>query len=185
VIRIVVGGRPLHRPDPEVAGGHAREHGTLQRRFAVHGFTGRDDREASRRWNAERVHRLADDVFAKHGTEGRTAIAAARVAGRSSSLQLDVEAGAARGDLLPEQDCPAIAKDGEIAELMACVGLRDRTGTFGQDIAAEDLRACAAGQRIGVEAQVRGKWTIERHQARLPHRRRHRLRVKDPRKFRV
>ena len=85
--------RPLHRADADVTRGHAREHGALELRLAIHGLAGRHDRQAARGRNAERVHRLADDVLAQHGPERGASVTAARVPRRARPFQLNVRRG--------------------------------------------------------------------------------------------
>ena len=73
---IAMGSGPFERAHADVAGGDAGEHRAWQHAFPVHGFARGNHRKASRRGNAERVHRLADDVLAEHGTKRGAAIAA-------------------------------------------------------------------------------------------------------------
>ena len=102
-VRVVVRRGPLHRPDPDVAGGDAGQYRALEHCFAIHGLTGRDYGQAPGRWYAERVHRLADDVFPQHRPERRAAVAPSREARLACPFELNVHAFAGRRDLFAEQ----------------------------------------------------------------------------------
>jgi hypothetical protein len=141
VALVIVGRCPLHGADPDVAGGHAREHRPLQYGLAIHRLAGRHNCQAAGGGNAERVHRLADDVFTQHRPQRGAAVAATGVARRPSPFELNIQALARRSDLLAEQHRTAIAERGEVAELVTGVRLSDRTAAFWQDIAPEDRRA--------------------------------------------
>lgn len=63
-----MGGGPLKGADADVAGGNASEHGTREAAFtAEDGVASSGDGEATGGGNAEGMHGLADEVFAKHG----------------------------------------------------------------------------------------------------------------------
>ena len=155
-----------------MTGCHAREHGARQRPLAEHRFAGCRHRQAARRGDAERVHRLADDVLAQHRPERGPSVAATRVRGWAGALQLNVEAIAGGGDLFAEQDRPPVSERGEVSELMARVGLRQWLRLVRQRVAGEDCGAMRAVQRVGVEAQRLGQRPVEHHEPRLAHRRR-------------
>ena len=109
-----------------------------QRLLTVHRLAGGDHGQAARRGDAQRVHGLADHQLAQHRAERRAAVAAAGIRRRSRAFELHVHAAAVRGDLLAEQDGAAVAEAGEVAELMAGVGLRQRLRAVGQGVAGED-----------------------------------------------
>ncbi len=90
-----------------------------------------------------------------------------------------------RRDLLTEQDRAAITESGEVAELVTGVRLRDRSSTFGQDIAGEDRGAFRALERLRLESKHGRQRPVERDQARLANRRWFRRRVEDLRQIRV
>ena len=138
---VVVRRRPLHGADADVARGDAREHGAVEHRLAIHRLARRHHRQAAGGRNAERVHRLADDVFPQHRPERGAPVAAAREPRLPCPFQLNVDAIAGRRDLLAEQDRTAIAEGGEVAELVTGVRLRDRPRAFGQGIAGENRGA--------------------------------------------
>ena len=168
---VAMRGRPFERADPQVAGGDAGEHRARQRLLAIHGLAGGDHRQAARRGDAERVHRLADDQFPKHRTQGRASVAAAGVRRRPGALQLHVHAAAIGRDLLAQQDRPPVAEAGEVAELMAGVGLRQRPRAVGQRVAGEDGRAVRRIEGADVQAQLAGQHRVEDHEVRIAHRR--------------
>ena len=131
---------PLQRADANVAGGHAREHRALEHRLAIDRLARRHHRQAAGGRNAERVHRLADDVFPQHRPERGAPVTAAGIRRRPCPFQLNVDAIAGRRDLLAEQDRAAVAERGEVPELMTGVRLRDRPPAAGQRIAGERSR---------------------------------------------
>ena len=182
---VVVCRRPLHRADADVAGGDAREHRALEHRLAIHRLAGRHDRQAARGRNAERVHRLADDVFAQHRPERGAAVAAARESRLPRPFQLDVQAIAGRRDLLAEQDGAAVAEGGEVAELVTGIRLRDRPRAVGQGIARENRGAFRALERLRIEPEHRRQRPVEGDEARLADRRRCRVGVEELRQLRV
>ena len=145
----------LERADANVAGGDAGEDGPGQRRLPHHALAGHDSGERSRGGNAQRRHRLADDVFAQHRTKRGTAIAPPREGRRAGSLELDVTADAVGVDHLAEQDGAAVAElRHEMTELVAGIGHRNRVGAVGDPLAGEDFGAFRAIQPIRVEAEM-------------------------------
>ena len=165
-----MGGRPLHRADANVARGDAGEHGAFAHRLAIDRLACRHHRQAARGRDAERVHRLADDVFPQHRTERGTAVAAAREPRLSRAFQLDVDALAGGRDLFTEQNGAAVAEGGEVAELVTGVGLRDRPRAFRQRVAGEDCGAFGLVECRRVEAERRGQWPVKGDQTRLAQR---------------
>ena len=128
-------GVELERPDADVARRHARQHRARQHVFAIHGLPGRNDGQGARRGNAERVHRLADQHFAQHRTDGRLAVAAAGKRRAARSLERDVAAVSLPVDHLAEKERATVAELGrEAAELMARIRLGERLGAFGQRV---------------------------------------------------
>ena len=110
--------------------GDARQHRARQHGLAHHRLAGGDRRERARGRNAQRRHRLADDVFAQHRAQRRAAVAAARERRGARALELDVAPHARAIDHLAQQDGAAIAElRHEVAELVAGIGERDRLGT--------------------------------------------------------
>ena len=91
-IRIVAGREKLERADPDMALGDAGEHGAGQRRFAEHRLPRRHHGERPRGRDAERVHALADEVFAHDRPQCGAAIGGAGKRGAAGALQLDVAA---------------------------------------------------------------------------------------------
>ena len=151
---VVVCGCPLHGADADVARGHAREHRAVEHRLAIDRLARRHHGQAPRGRNAERVHRLADDVFPQHRPERGAPVTPAREPRLPRPFQLDVQAIAGRRDLLAEQDRTAVAESGEVAELVAGVRLRDRPPAFGQGIAGEDRGAFGPSSASGSSPSV-------------------------------
>ena len=122
-------GEELEGADADVARRHARQHRAGQRRLAHHRLAGRHGSERPRGGNAERRHRLADDVFAQHRTQRRAPVAAARERRRPRAFELDVATDAVAAHDLAQQDGAAIAElRHEVAELVAGIGKRNRLG---------------------------------------------------------
>ena len=182
-VRIAIGGRPLHGADANVARGDAGEHGAFAHRFPKDRFACHRHREAARRWDAKRVHRLADDVFPQHRAERRTAVAAAREPRLARSLQLDVDVFACGRDLFSKQNRAAVTKGGEVAELVTGVRLRDRSRTFRQGIASKDGGAFRPRECLGVQAEARGEWLVKGDEAWRGDASRRSLRVKERRQL--
>ena len=168
-----------------MARGNAREHRALEHRLAIHRLARRHHGQAPGGRNAERVHRLADDVFPQHRPERGAPVTAAGEPRLPCPFQLNVQAIAGRRDLLAEQDRTAIAEGREVAELVAGVRLRDRSPAFGQGIAGENRGAFGTLERLRLESEHRRERPVERDQARLANRSRCRMRVEELRQLRV
>ena len=160
-------GEELEGADPDVARRHARQHGAGQRRLAQDLLAGRDRSQRARGRNAERHHRLADDVLAQHRPERCPAIAAARERRRPRALELDVAPHAGAVDDLAQQDGPAVAElRHEVAELVAGIGERDRFGARRDAVAGQHLDALRTGEPRRVEAELAGQRLVQLEQAR-------------------
>ncbi len=66
---VVARGEVLKRAHAHEARGHARQYRSRQRFFPEHRLAGGDRGKRARGRNAERVHGLADDIFAQYRTE--------------------------------------------------------------------------------------------------------------------
>ena len=166
-VGVAARGEELEGADADVARGHARQHRAGQHGLAHHGLAGRDGGERARGGDAERGHRLADDVFAQHGPERGAAVAAARERGRARALELDVAADAVAVDDLAEQDGAAVAElRHEVAELVAGIGHGDRLGAIGEALSGEDFRPFRALQHVGIEPEMDGQRPVELDQPR-------------------
>ena len=129
---VVVCRCPLHGADADMARGNARQHGAVEHRLAIDRLARLHHGQAPGGRNAERVHRLADDVFPQHRPERGAPVTPAGEPRLPCPFQLNVHAIAGWRDLLAKQDRTAIAEGGEVAELVAGVRLRDRSPAFGQ-----------------------------------------------------
>ncbi len=134
-LQVSLGREVLEGANPDVAGGYPCEDRAGQRGLAVYRFAGSHHCEAARGGDAECVHRLADNIFPQHGSQHRAPVAAARKRRPSRAFELDVKAFARGCEVLAQQVGPAIAKHGEMPELMPCIGLADRLRTFGDAVA--------------------------------------------------
>ena len=126
-LHILAGGEILERADADMALRHAHHDGAGQRLFAHGDLTGRHGGECTRRGNAQRCHRLADDIFAQHRSQRRASVAAPREGRRSCAFQLNVVANADRGpSLRPARSRAVTQLRHEIAELMPGIGSGQR-----------------------------------------------------------
>ena len=165
--------KELERADADMARRHPGQDRARQRRLAQHDFAGRHGRQRTGGGNPERRHGLAHDVFAQHGTERRTAVAAAGEGRRPGTLELDVAPDAVAIDHLAQQDGASIAElRHEMAELVPRIGERDRLRGIRDALARQDLDALGAREPVGVEAEVQRKRAVELHQLRRRDRRR-------------
>ena len=157
----------LEGADANVAGGDPGQHRARQRHLAHHVLARDDGGERSRGGNAERSHRLADDVFAQHRPERGAAIAAPRKRRRAGPLELNVAAHAFGVDHLAEQDGAAVPElRDEMAELVAGIGHRDRIGAVGDPLAGEDLGSLGALEQVRIEAEMDRQRPVQLDQAR-------------------
>ena len=141
-------------------------------RLAQHALAGHDGGERSRRRDAQRRHRLADDVFAQHRAERGAAVAPAGKRRRARSLELDVAADAIGVDHLAEQDGAAVAElRHEMSELMAGIGHRDRLGALGKPFSRENLGPFRAVEPVGIEAKLERQRPVQLDQPRRGDRR--------------
>ena len=160
----------LEGADADMARCNAGEHGAGQRRLAHHAFAGDHGGERARGGNAERRHRLADDVFAQYRAERRTAVAAARKRRRARPLELDVAADAVGVDHLAEQDGAAVAElRHEMSELVAGIGHRDRIRPVGDALAGQDLGPFRAAEQVRIEAKLDRQRPVQLDQPRRGH----------------
>ncbi len=101
-VLIVVCRGPLHGADADMARGHARQHRAVEHFLPIDRLAGLRHRQAPGRRNAERVHRLADDVFPEHRSERGAPVAAAGEPRLPGSFELDIQAIAGWRDLLAQ-----------------------------------------------------------------------------------
>ncbi len=139
-LAVFLGVEILKGPHPDVARGHAGQHGPGQNFVAVNGFARRANGERPRRGNADPMHELAHEVFPQDGADRGEPVARARVGRGPGPLELKVVELAVSRPELAEQNGTPVAKTGnEMRELMTRVGLRDRIGALGQAVPRKDL----------------------------------------------
>lgn len=110
---LVAGGRGvLEAAHPQVAAGHPGQHGARQCGFAIHRAAGADHGQRPCRRDAQRVHRLADDVFAQHRSDGRQAVPAPGERCGSGAFQVDVAQPPVCVDELAEEQRAPVAQSG-------------------------------------------------------------------------
>ena len=142
-LRLTAMGKDLKSADAQMACGDAGDDGAGQRAaFAQDRLACGDSSQSAGGRHAERMHRLADQVFAQHRPNPSAAIAHTGIGSRPGTFELNVTALALAVDDLTQQDCTAIAKlRVEVAELMPGVKLRQGGRPCGHRIAAENLGA--------------------------------------------
>ena len=86
---------------------------------------------------------------------------AAGEAGGAGAFELDVPAAAVGVDLFTEENGAAVAEDGEVAELVAGVGLGERAGSGREGIAGEDGGSFRGVEEGGVEPEGSGEGVVE------------------------
>jgi hypothetical protein len=110
---VLARGEELEGANPDVAAGHAGEHGAGERGLAIDHLPRADRGERAGGGDAEGGHRLAHHVFTQHGAEGRAAVAAARERGAAGALPLEVVPAAVAADDLAEEDGATVAELGD------------------------------------------------------------------------
>ena len=155
-------GEELEGADADMARRDARQHRAGQHGLALHALARRHRGERACGGDAQRKHRLADDVFAQHRSERGAAVAPSREWRGTRALELDVAADAVLVDDFAEQDGPAVAELGdEMAELVAGIGHRDRVGAVRQALSGEDFGAFRALQHVGIEPEMDGERPVQ------------------------
>ena len=151
--------------DPQVRPGDPGEDGAGERALAQHLLAGRDGGQGPRRRDAGRVHELGDEVLPQDRSHDRAAVTAPGEGSASGPLERDVAAPAVGVDDLPEQVSATVAEHrGEVAELVAGVGLGDRFGPLGDVVAREDRDPVRGAQGVRVEAELVGEVRVEGEQ---------------------
>ena len=113
-------GEILEGSDTDVARCDAGQHGSRQLAIAIDRFPGRDGGQRPRGRDSERMHRLADEIFAQDRPQRGAAVSASREWRSARALQLDVPPLAVAIQDLAEEDRAAVAELGnEVSELMA------------------------------------------------------------------
>ena len=158
----------LEAPDAQVAAGDADEYGAGQHRFPLYRTSGAHHRERARRRNAQRVHRLTDDVFAEHRSHRGQAVATACERGAARPLEMEVPDATVIVDEFAEQQRPPVAQlRNEATELMPGVGLGYWGRTAGYQVAHQKSKSVSATQPGGVEAKLGGQRLVQDEQARV------------------
>ena len=119
-------------------------------------LTGGGHGQTASRWDAEGVHGFADQILAQHGTEGGPTVAPPRIGRRPGPLQLDVEPLTRGRPVFTQQDGPAVAQPGQVAELMPGISLGNWLGAGENLVAGEEGRRIRAGEGGGVESERAG-----------------------------
>ena len=166
-------GKMLKRADAQMACRHPGQHGAGMDLLADNHFTGGGDCQAAGCWDTERVHRLADRIFADHRAKGCTAIATARERRRAGTLELDVEALAVFRHHLAQQRGAAIAQPRiELAELVARIGHGKQPAVIsGRGVAGKKISQRLFIEPVEVQSEFIGQRTVQPDELCLAHRR--------------
>ena len=152
----------LEGPHPQMACGDAREDGAGQDSLAADRLAGGHDGQGAGRRDAERVHRLADEVLAEHRADCRPTVAPARERRTPRALEVDVApAPVDVKDLAEEQRPPVAEPRRPAAELVAGVALGDGRQPVGDTRPEKQGDAVAAVQRVGFSAELGGEPVVE------------------------
>ena len=155
----------LEGPHPQVAGGDAREDGAGQKSLAANRLAGGHDGQRAGRRDAERVHRLADEVLAEHRADRRPSVATARERRAPRALQVNVAPAPIDVEDLAEEQRPPVAEPRRpAAELVAGVALRNGGQPVGDTRPEKQRDTVAAAQRVGVGAELGGEPVVEHEQ---------------------
>ncbi len=91
------------------------------------------------------MHRLADDVLAKHGADGGQPVTAAGERRAAGTLEMEVAQLSLGVDEFTEQQRPAVAETRHpAAELMSRIALRNRIGARGHHGSGEQPKTVGA-----------------------------------------
>ena len=184
-LHVAAGGEELEGADANMARRDAGEDGAGQDLLPVHRLSGDGCGERPGRRHPERVHRLADDIFAQHRSQRCPSVAAAGIGRLARPLELDVAAAAMPVDHLPKQDRAAVAElRHEGAELVPGIGHGERFGALRHLVAGEDRRPVPF-ERLDIEPELFGKRPVELDQPGLGDRRRFDARVEIRRQPRI
>ena len=167
--QIEVVGRPgvLETPHPQMTARNPGQHRARQQRLPLDRRPGRDDRQRAGGGNAERKHRLADDVLPQHRTDNGQAVPAAGEGRPSAALQMQIAQVSGRVDEFTEQQRPAVTQPRRVvAELVPGVGLRDRGRITGDGRAEQQVQSVRAAQPVGVDAEFDGQRLVQHQQVR-------------------
>ena len=165
-LHISARGKELKGADADVARRDAGQHGAGQRHFTPDGLAGRDNGERPGGGDAERGHRLADDVLAQDRSERGAAIAVAGERRGAGALELDVAAHAVGIDDLAEKNGPAITElRHEVAELVAGIGHGERLAELGHPVARKDRHALGRRKQSGIEPELAGEILVQPNEA--------------------
>ncbi len=170
---IAARGEIFERADPDVTRSHSHDDSTRQHAIAHHRHARRNGGQCSRRRQTERVHGLADEVFAQHRPDGGTAVTATRKRRATGTFPLQVAALLPMIHDLAHQYRATIAELWhETAELMTGICHGQRQCTVGHGIARTDGRKSGVVQPFEVQAELIGKIVVENDECGFRDRRR-------------
>jgi hypothetical protein len=152
----------LEGADPDVARRNAGQYRAGQRRLAPNRLAGRHSGKRSGRWNPQRRHRLADDVFAQDRPERRASVAPPGKRRWARPLELDVAAHAVAIDHLAEKNSTSVTElRYESPKLVAPISHGKRLASLGHPVAREDLHTLRRGKLSRIEPKMPGKFLVQ------------------------
>src|SRR6202040_916574 len=151
--------------DTDVARRDAGQYRAGQTRLAPNRLAGRHSGKPSGRWNPQRRHRLADDVFAQDRPERRASVAPPGKRRRARPLELDVAAHAVAIDHLAEKNGTSVTElRYESPELVAGVSHGKRLASLGHSVARENLNTLRCGKLSRIEPEMPGEFLVQPNQ---------------------
>ena len=94
----------------KMTGSNPSQHRSFFNSLPLHRFTRRNHRQRSSRGNTKMMHGFTNQIFAKHWTQGSSAIASPRKHSLPRPLQLNIPASAIRRKMFTEQNRSPITK---------------------------------------------------------------------------
>ena len=104
--------------NPQMTGSNPSQHRSFFNSLPLHRFTRRNHRQRSSRGNTKMMHGFTNQIFAKHWTQGSSAIATPRKHSLPRPLKLNIPASAIRRKMLTEQNRSPISKHRKMPELV-------------------------------------------------------------------
>ena len=164
-IHITANREELKGADADMARRHAGQYRAGQRRFTPDRLAGRDNGEGSGRRDAERRHRLADDVFAQDRPERGTAVAIPGKRRGTGALELDVAADAVGVDKLAQKNCASVTElRHEMPELVAGISHGEWLASLGHRLPARIATPSGVASCTGIEPEMPGERFVQPHQ---------------------
>ncbi len=157
----------LERAHTDMARRDPGQHRAGQRALAQHRLAGGHCRQGPRRGNAQRMHRLRDQILSQHRPQPGPPVAHPRIGRRARALQLDVPPHAVPIHHLAQKQRPPVAQlRRPAAELVPGIDLRKRVGALGHTVPGQHFDTLGRSQRLGVDPQRPRQGQVQGNQGR-------------------